>query len=103
MRSPAAGTSSTMGRSPPAKASSSRSPSTSVPLTRQPCSRALAGTLTDAEQRAFAGNMLLEMARMSVDDGPVMTVHPGVYRNHNTDTFTRFGPDTGHDIPATST
>jgi glucuronate isomerase len=64
---------------------------------------AMAGTLTDAEQRAFAGHMLLEMARMSVDDGLVMTVHPGVFRNHNTDTFTRFGPDTGHDIPATTT
>jgi glucuronate isomerase len=64
---------------------------------------ALTGTLTDVEQRAFAGNMLLEMARMSVDDGLVMTVHPGVVRNHNTETFTRFGPDTGHDIPATTT
>ncbi|GAA3873768.1 glucuronate isomerase [Leifsonia kafniensis] len=65
--------------------------------------RALAGTLSDDEQRAFAGHMLLEMARMSVDDGLVMTVHPGVLRNHHTDTFTRFGPDTGHDIPATTT
>ena len=64
---------------------------------------ALAGTLSGAEQRTFAGHMLLEMARMSVDDGLVMTIHPGVFRNHSTDTFTRFGADTGHDIPATTT
>ena len=64
---------------------------------------ALAGSLTADEQRTFAGHMLLEMARMSVEDGLVMTVHPGVFRNHNTDTFTRFGPDTGHDIPSTTT
>jgi glucuronate isomerase len=65
--------------------------------------RALSGSLDAEEQRVFAGHMLLEMARMSVNDGLVMTVHPGVFRNHNTDTFTRFGPDTGHDIPVTTT
>jgi len=43
--------------------------------------------------------MLLESARMSVDDGLVMTVHAGVLRNHHTATHERFGPDTGHDIP----
>jgi glucuronate isomerase len=43
--------------------------------------------------------MLLEMARMSVADGLVMTIHPGVYRNHSSATFGRFGPDTGNDIP----
>jgi len=64
---------------------------------------ARAGTLSAAESRAFGGHMLLEMARMSVADGLVMTVHPGVFRNHNTDTFTRFGADTGHDIPVTTT
>jgi len=64
---------------------------------------ARAGTLSGAESQAFGGHMLLEMARMSVADGLVMTVHPGVFRNHNTDTFTRFGADTGHDIPVTTT
>jgi len=59
--------------------------------------------LSAAESQTFAGHMLLEMARMSVDDGLVMTVHPGVFRNHNTDTFRRFGADTGHDIPVTTT
>jgi glucuronate isomerase len=43
--------------------------------------------------------MLFQMARMSVSDGLVMTVHPGVHRNHHRPTFERFGPDTGHDIP----
>jgi len=64
---------------------------------------ARAGTLSAAESRVFGGHMLLEMARMSVADGLVMTVHPGVFRNHHTDTFTRFGADTGHDIPVTTT
>jgi glucuronate isomerase len=36
---------------------------------------------------------------MSVEDGLVLTVHAGVYRNHSTPTWERFGPDTGHDIP----
>src|SRR5699024_9204573 len=52
-----------------------------------------------ADARLFAGHMLFEMARMSVADGLVMTVHPGVHRNHSTDTFETYGPDTGHDIP----
>ena len=39
------------------------------------------------------------MARLSCDDGLVMTLHPGVRRNHHRPTFDRFGPDTGHDIP----
>lgn len=64
--------------------------------------RALGGTASAEENQIFAGHMLLEMARMSVDDGLVMTVHAGVVRNHHTPTFTRFGPDTGHDIPTTT-
>jgi glucuronate isomerase len=60
---------------------------------------AQAGAITAAEARAFRGRMLLEMARMSVDDGLVMTIHAGVQRNHHLPTFERFGPDTGHDIP----
>ena len=65
--------------------------------------KGLAGTLTPSESRAFAGHMLLESARMSTEDGLVMTVHPGVYRNHSTETFQTYGPDTGHDIPVTTT
>lgn len=65
--------------------------------------RAVAGDLGAAGIRAFRGNMLLRMAGMSARDGLVMTIHPGVHRNHSTATFDRFGPDTGHDIPLTTT
>lgn len=62
-------------------------------------SAALKGEATQAEQDAFEAHMLYQMARMSVEDGLVMTIHPGSYRNHHGPTFKRFGPDTGHDIP----
>jgi glucuronate isomerase len=39
------------------------------------------------------------MARMSLDDGLVMQIHPGSYRNHNPGLFERFGRDMGADIP----
>ncbi|HXH36048.1 MAG TPA: glucuronate isomerase [Plantibacter sp.] len=61
--------------------------------------RARAGTLATGEAQIFAAHMLLQMARMSCEDGLVMTIHPGVFRNHDTDTFQRFGPDMGNDIP----
>jgi glucuronate isomerase len=61
--------------------------------------RVLAGNGTVDDRRTFRGHMLLQMARMSVDDGLVMTIHAGVFRNHSTPTFDRFGPDTGHDVP----
>jgi glucuronate isomerase len=60
---------------------------------------ALASEATDAEATAFRRHMLLEMARMSCDDGLVMTLHPGVRRGHHGPTTARFGPDTGNDIP----
>ncbi|MGL4257515.1 MAG: glucuronate isomerase, partial [Microbacterium sp.] len=59
----------------------------------------LSGRADAAERRAFRAHMLVQMARMSVDDGLVMTIHPGVYRNHSSATAARFGPDSGHDIP----
>jgi glucuronate isomerase len=60
---------------------------------------ALAGTADAAECTALRRHMLLEMARMSTEDGLVMTLHPGVARGHHSPTGARFGPDTGHDIP----
>jgi glucuronate isomerase len=60
---------------------------------------ALAGEATDAETVALRRQMLLEMARMSCDDGLVMTLHPGVRRNHHSPTFEKFGADVGADIP----
>jgi glucuronate isomerase len=61
--------------------------------------RALAGTITDEEAESFRAQMLTEMARMSVDDGLVMQIHPGSFRNHNPSVFETFGRDKGADIP----
>jgi glucuronate isomerase len=73
------------------------------PLTRGEADRiyrrATAGQADPAEATAFRRHMLFEMARMSVEDGLVMTLHPGVQRNHHPETLHRYGPDTGHDIP----
>jgi glucuronate isomerase len=44
--------------------------------------------------------MLTEMARMSLDDGLVLQIHPGAYRNHNGAIFQRFGRDKGGDVPS---
>jgi glucuronate isomerase len=60
---------------------------------------AMAGEATAGEATAFRRHMLGEMARMSCDDGLVMTLHPGVLRNHHRPSFREFGADTGHDIP----
>jgi glucuronate isomerase len=60
---------------------------------------ALAGEATGAESVALRRHLLLEMARMSCDDGLVMTLHPGVRRGHHGPTTARFGADTGNDIP----
>jgi glucuronate isomerase len=61
--------------------------------------RALAGRATVDDGRAFTGHMLMEMARMSIEDGLVLQLHPGSNRNHNESVFERFGPDRGCDIP----
>jgi glucuronate isomerase len=60
---------------------------------------ALGGKASPAEATAFRRHMLLEMARMSCEDGLVMTLHPGIRRNHHPPTSERFGNDSGHDIP----
>ena len=60
---------------------------------------ALAGEATEAEAIAFRHHMVVEMARMSCDDGLVMTLHPGAHRNHHTESHRTYGPDTGSDIP----
>jgi len=51
----------------------------------------------DAE--LFRAQMLTEMAKMSLEDGLVMQIHPGSRRNHSHRIFDRFGPDKGFDIP----
>ncbi len=59
----------------------------------------LSGRATAAEAELFRAQMLTEMARMSLDDGLVMQIHPGSFRNHNRQVFERFGRDKGADIP----
>jgi glucuronate isomerase len=62
----------------------------------------LAGGLSARESVAYRRNMLFQSGLMSAEDGLVMQLHAGVTRNHHADSFRRFGPDTGHDIPATT-
>ena len=60
---------------------------------------ALSGAITADEADAFRGQMLTEMAKMSLDDGLVMQIHPGSFRNHNPLVFREYGRDKGADIP----
>lgn len=61
--------------------------------------RVASGPATPADAELFRAQMLTEMARMSLDDGLVMQLHPGSFRNHNQPLFSRFGRDKGADIP----
>ena len=61
--------------------------------------RALKGQANEKDAAAFTANMLMEMARMSTEDGLVMQIHAGAFRNHNISIFNRFGADKGGDIP----
>jgi glucuronate isomerase len=61
--------------------------------------RALKGQSTPDDAVRFTAHMLMEMARMSIEDGLVMQLHPGSLRNHNAQLFQRFGADKGADIP----
>ena len=61
--------------------------------------RALHGQATANDAVRFSAHMLMEMARMSIEDGLVMQLHPGSYRNHNRALFEQFGLDKGADIP----
>ena len=59
----------------------------------------LSGGFSPADAELFRAQMLTEMAGMSLEDGLVMQIHPGVYRNHNPQLLQRFGRDKGADIP----
>jgi glucuronate isomerase len=61
--------------------------------------KALSKYADATDQTRFEANMLMEMARMSLEDGLVMQIHPGAYRDHNHFVVSRFGPDMGADIP----
>ena len=54
---------------------------------------------TAADAELFRAQMLTEMAKMSVEDGMVMQIHPGSFRNHNAGLFASHGRDKGADIP----
>ena len=70
------------------------------------CEALLRKCLTDrstaGERELFRAQMLTEMARMSLEDGPVMQIHAGAWRDHNRSVYDRFGPDVGGDIPRRS-
>jgi glucuronate isomerase len=57
------------------------------------------GRVTAEQADAFRGQMLTEMARMSIDDGLVLQIHAGAWRNHSAPMFAAFGRDKGFDIP----
>lgn len=61
--------------------------------------RALRGRLRMGEAEQFQAHFLVEMARMSAEDGLVMQIHAGSFRNHNPALAAVFGPDVGADIP----
>ncbi|GHO83103.1 glucuronate isomerase [Dictyobacter formicarum] len=64
--------------------------------------RALKNEASAEDARRFTGHMLIELARMSVEDGLVMQIHIGSSRDHNPDLLARFGRDMGADIPTAS-
>jgi glucuronate isomerase len=61
--------------------------------------RVTTGNFTATDAELFRAAMLVEMAKMSLDDGLVMQIHPGAFRNHNRWLFEHFGRDKGADIP----
>jgi glucuronate isomerase len=64
--------------------------------------RARAGEATPADQRDFEAHLLMVMAQLSCEDGLVMQLHPGAWRDHNPLVAARFGADRGADIPVTT-
>ena len=62
-------------------------------------SKIITNTATAQEKRVYSGQMLTEMAKMATDDGLVMQIHAGVFRNHNKTIQRKFGNDKGCDIP----
>jgi glucuronate isomerase len=61
--------------------------------------RAMTEKSEKGDAELFTAHMLYEMARMSTEDGLVMQLHVGSYRNHHHALFERFGTDIGADIP----
>jgi glucuronate isomerase len=57
------------------------------------------GAAEAGDAELFRSQMLVELAAMSLDDGLVLQLHCGSWRNHNPTVWQRFGPDKGADIP----
>jgi glucuronate isomerase len=55
-----------------------------------------------SDRRLFRAQMLTEMAKMSLDDGLVLQIHPGSWRNHSPSMMQTFGRDKGFDIPTST-
>ncbi|MBT9292417.1 glucuronate isomerase [Prosthecodimorpha staleyi] len=62
--------------------------------------RVMAGAVSAQDAELYRAQCLTEMAGMSLEDGLVMQIHPGSWRNHNPLLFDRFGRDMGADIPS---
>ncbi|HTV96219.1 MAG TPA: glucuronate isomerase [Steroidobacteraceae bacterium] len=71
----------------------------SPPEARALYARILSGRYGASDADVFRGQVLTEMARMSLEDGMVLQLHPGVHRSHNVPLLRRFGRDKGGDIP----
>ena len=61
--------------------------------------RVTGANVSAADAELFRAHMLTVMAGMSLDDGLVMQIHPGAFRNHNPWLFEHYGRDKGADIP----
>jgi glucuronate isomerase len=64
--------------------------------------RALQGKAKAEDAKRFNAHMIMEFARMSIDDGLVMQFHVGSIRDHNDLIYRRFGANMGADIPSQS-
>ncbi|MCP3729801.1 glucuronate isomerase [Sphingomonas sp. MG17] len=62
--------------------------------------RVMTGKWDAADAELFRAQMLTEMAKMSVEDGMTMQIHPGACRNHNAKLFASHGRDKGADVPS---
>jgi glucuronate isomerase len=61
--------------------------------------RVRGGQVSPEDAGLFRAQMLTEMARMSIEDGMTMQIHPGSQRNYSRDVFQKYGRDRGYDIP----
>ena len=78
---------------------SARTENLSAEATEKLYARVMSGKASSEERDQFRGQMLTEMAKLSVEDGLVMQIHPGSRRNHSPHVFRQFGRDKGFDIP----